>query len=767
MDCERMDSLDGWVAIKSNAFEENETFKLGFIVQWNVIECKFAVTCHNRTLQRQKRKQELGLADTETSWAGLYSVTDLRNVHRQLTGVGDVLEPYFPNLSDLEGGNLWDLLFLNRTSSLDDPEKDLDTPCRQLEKYFSTAVDVCGRKIVLDSLFVQDVRDVEEYFENLHEFKKKTMEDQVIRAKETLREVLQQHKSADKMVLLLKIYDEEDEAYKELVTVATQFYQYLLQPFRDMRELAMLYKMEIMKSLEFDDLGPKRIAALEKEAEDWRMRAEDAVRSIQDITVNYFVETAKALAGILKHMEEDKKKFGPASWASAAPRLEKLKFMLAKETLQHMRAKEMCLNRKKEDIRNSMGSLADQRDSMEAVDELEMQYYEAQLELYDVKFEILKNEELLLLAQIDTVRRQIKELKEEVVYYDTCENPEELQMEEAGRLRDSSSPAMKSLCRRLQQLETKRGSICARRAYLRNKKDQCMDANEQKHKQAQQSTERFLHHHSVQLKREQKKEEDKQRKEWVDQERERTLNRLKAFRERQGQLVLKAPRSQPAARTVPPPEPSQPMSIISLTPSPEGPGAGVPSKKKSPKKKKDNIPVQIFLPPGSAGASSPPPPPLPPLAPPLPPPPPPPPLPALPTSTPPSADLTLELLDKPMPLRNQKQASPFPAKNTLKQNIGSMDEVLASLQRGHILLRKVESPAQPLTNSPDNVRDSMLSAIRQGVKLKKVQHVSEAREDQGSDLERSIKAAMQRMKKVSSESDDEERGEVQSADWDS
>lgn len=56
--------------------------------------------------------------------------------------------------------------------------------------------------------------------------------------------------------------------------------------------------MSLQKSLEFEDLGPKRIEALEKEAEEWRMKAEDAVASIQDITVNYFAQTSKALAGI-------------------------------------------------------------------------------------------------------------------------------------------------------------------------------------------------------------------------------------------------------------------------------------------------------------------------------------------------------------------------------------------------------------------------------------------------------------------------------------
>lgn len=187
---ERLDSLEGWVAVKSNIFEEPETFKLGFIVQWNVIECKFAVTCHNRTLQRQKRKaEELAFGDVQMSWAGLFSVSDLKHIHQQFICVADVLVTCFPDLSEFEDGNIWDLLFLNRRSGPEDDERDLDTPCRKLEKYFSTAIDICGRKIVLDTLFTQDERDVDEYFENLQEFKRKTMQEEMSRAKAHVRQV--------------------------------------------------------------------------------------------------------------------------------------------------------------------------------------------------------------------------------------------------------------------------------------------------------------------------------------------------------------------------------------------------------------------------------------------------------------------------------------------------------------------------------------------------------------------------------------------------
>lgn len=58
------------------------------------------------------------------------------------------------------------------------------------------------------------------------------------------------------MVALMKVYEEEDKAYQDLVTMATQFYQYLLQPFRDMRELATLYRLEILVGLPLQNKRP-------------------------------------------------------------------------------------------------------------------------------------------------------------------------------------------------------------------------------------------------------------------------------------------------------------------------------------------------------------------------------------------------------------------------------------------------------------------------------------------------------------------------------
>lgn len=43
----------GWVSVRPNVFEEKEKHKFVFIVAWNDIEGKFAVTCHDRTVQKR------------------------------------------------------------------------------------------------------------------------------------------------------------------------------------------------------------------------------------------------------------------------------------------------------------------------------------------------------------------------------------------------------------------------------------------------------------------------------------------------------------------------------------------------------------------------------------------------------------------------------------------------------------------------------------------------------------------------------------------
>lgn len=60
------DNLElGWVAVRPNAFEEKQRHKFVFIVAWNEVEGKFAITCHNRTVQRRSLVREPLVLDVD------------------------------------------------------------------------------------------------------------------------------------------------------------------------------------------------------------------------------------------------------------------------------------------------------------------------------------------------------------------------------------------------------------------------------------------------------------------------------------------------------------------------------------------------------------------------------------------------------------------------------------------------------------------------------------------------------------------------------
>ena len=54
-----------------------------------------------------------------------------------------------------------------------------------------------------------------------------------------------------------------------------------------------------------------------------------------------------------------------------------------------------------------MEDLPRQGKQLDVVDELEIQCYEIQLELYDVKLEMLRSEETILVTRLDSVKRLI------------------------------------------------------------------------------------------------------------------------------------------------------------------------------------------------------------------------------------------------------------------------------------------------------------------------------------------------------------------------
>uniref|UniRef100_A0A673AQE6 Junction mediating and regulatory protein, p53 cofactor n=1 Tax=Sphaeramia orbicularis TaxID=375764 RepID=A0A673AQE6_9TELE len=854
------DNLEsGWVAVRPNAFEEKEKHKFVFIVAWNEVEGKFAITCHNRTVQRRSfgrdplaeaasqdgdktkwpespvrspskgRKgskspsakpspvriqtgvksaaspvspdievlspspdcldlEELdSLSREDCSWAGLFSFQDLRAIHQQLCSVNSDLEPCLPVFPE-EPAGMWTVLF----GPAEVPETEMDELCYSLQMYLGHALDTCGWKILSQVLFTEN-DDPDEYYESLSELRQSGYEEALNRSTKHLQELLEKHRTMDSMVELLELYEEEDQAYGGLLEASTQLYQYLLQPFRDMRELAMLRRQQIKISLDNDYLGPRRIEALKKEDSDWQKKAQEAVLNIQEFTVKYFEITARAQKGVYERMKVDQRKFGKASWTAAVERMERLRYSFAKETLQLQRAREISLEQRKHTLREEMQSLCSSEDAMALLDYMETQYYELQLQLYDIQAEILQCEELLLTAQLDSVRRQMTERQDEVVYYDTFESADDiteddtLEREELRRLQVSA-----------RQLEARRGRITAKRSYLRHKREICVSNHTQK--QQKRPTNAFGDFINIKNNR-------------VSQERQRTLDRLRTFKQRYpGQVILKSARlrvahtrrrercrivemgtgsereefadcvqmqDQPlclstSVQTDPSPSTTlttQPVTALtaSLPPLP------VPSPADSTC---SPCSLSSLL---SSPISPPPPPPLPP---------PPPTIEELsPSSTPGqkvhkaepksvAEELTLSPLGPFVPRffdssqlvsarKKLRKTSEFEAHS--RRVSSPMDEVLASLKRGSFHLRKVDQRSLAPAKGDDDP-NSILAQIRKGVKLRRVPR--KERKDQGEfpastdPLTRSIHEALRRIKEASPESDSDDDG-LAGPDWES
>ncbi|XP_074525573.1 junction-mediating and -regulatory protein-like [Halichoeres trimaculatus] len=891
------DNLEsGWVAVRPNAFEEKEKHKFVFIVAWNEVEGKFAITCHNRTVQRRsfgrdplleatsqdgdktkwpespvrdkvsrspskgareavakgsspKNKSMIApkpspvkiatviksaaspvspdaevlksprddplsssldsldleeldcLSREDCSWAGLFSFQDLRAIHQQLCSVNSALEPCLPVFPE-EPAGMWTVLF----GPAEVPETEMDELCHSLQVYLGHALDTCGWKILSQVLFTEN-DDPDEYYESLSELRQSGHEEALNRATKHLQELLEKHRTIESMVDLLELYEEEDQAYGGLLEASTQLYQYLLQPFRDMRELAMLRRQQIKISMENDYLGPRRIETLKKEDCDWQKKAQGAVLNIQEFTVKYFEITARAQKGVYERMKVDQRKFGKSSWTAAVERMERLRYSVAKETLQLQRAREICLEQRKHTLREEMQGLCSSEDAMALLDYMETQYYELQLQLYDIQAEILQCEELLLTAQLDSIRRQITELQDEVVYYDTFESADDITEDDSAEREE---------LRRLQvsarQLEARRGRITAKRSYLRNKKEICVSSHTQK-QQKRQTMQRDSHQ-VLQMKKED--DEDEERKNIrVSQERQKTLDRLRTFKQRYpGQVILKSTRLRTSHNRRR--ERGRSMEMSSLTERDEHMDSvrlemqGQPLCLSTSVQTDPSPSSTLTTQPVTAHTASLPPLPVPitadsscspcslssllasPISPP-PPPPPPPPLPAREELSPSESpgqhghkvegesaaeELSLSPLGPFIPrffdssqlVSARKKLRKTPEFDSHSRRVSSpMDEVLASLKRGSFILRKVDQRSLPPAKDDDD-SNSILAQIRKGVKLRRVPR--KERKDQGElpastdPLTRSIHEALRRIKEASPESDSDDEG-LAGPDWES
>lgn len=73
------------------------------------------------------------------------------------------------------------------------------------------------------------------------------------------------------------------------------------------------------------------------------------------------ISSACVCAGVYERMKVDQRKFGKSSWTAAVERMERLRYSVAKETLQLQRAREICLDQRKHKLREQVWQKANSR----------------------------------------------------------------------------------------------------------------------------------------------------------------------------------------------------------------------------------------------------------------------------------------------------------------------------------------------------------------------------------------------------------------------
>lgn len=63
---------------------------------------------------------------------------------------------------------------------------------------------------------------------------------------------------------------------------------------------------------------------------------------------------ALCVAALYERMRADQRKFGKSAWTAAVERMERLQYAVSKETLQLMRAKEICLEQRKHGLKEEV-----------------------------------------------------------------------------------------------------------------------------------------------------------------------------------------------------------------------------------------------------------------------------------------------------------------------------------------------------------------------------------------------------------------------------
>ena len=274
-----VDALEDWVAIVEHPFLDKQVRpNLNFHVAWNDVELKVAITC--------RESSRMATDETTEDYAGAFSFRELQSIHELLSLVHPSLGPYMPNLPE-EARGIW--------AYISEPEQPPETLCQDVNNYLRIALDVCGKKLLLDTLFGEPSYD--EYFENISVLKRRIYDEKVANVNDEMQNVMFLRSGSVNMLDMVEVYSLEDEVLFKTNVAYAELYNYLLQPFLDMRELSFDKLREAKNGLENPNYGQRRKLEFAEMFKEWQTNYNHALDRIQELYMEYYSQTSEIYTG--------------------------------------------------------------------------------------------------------------------------------------------------------------------------------------------------------------------------------------------------------------------------------------------------------------------------------------------------------------------------------------------------------------------------------------------------------------------------------------
>ncbi|XP_072038876.1 junction-mediating and -regulatory protein-like [Amphiura filiformis] len=751
---DRLNSFEDWVAVKDEAFtKEPIKTRFKFIVDWNEYERKVNIICHEgkarvvkRTLNnkvgmvsKSKQKENIDNGGEPNSWCGLLSLGEIAYAHQQMCLVEPELASEIMELPD-EPRGIWSLIYSTEIP----PEF-----CIKLECYLSRAAEICGKKLLTETLFNND-RGIDNYLENFSELRQKAYEADVESVKQRLNDAETLRFDVSNMMDMLKHYEKQDDILNDLAVARAELFNLQLQPFLDMRELAFNRLLDLQERLMDEYLTESKRDEYVMQYSEWQEEYVQAIEAIHKIRIQYFGQCQERTKYILAHLADDSQRFGQSTWELfGADRIRQFEQTLAKEKIQLKQAKQDKLKHQQDKIQQELAVLEEGPGLSSEIQRLQNAAHDLHLKRLDLDLSILLEEETLLKVQLKELKIEFEEAQaqQENEFYDAFDSinaiqdyDDELPEED---VKSDEDPKVKELRDKLSKINRKKAKIRSRKQHILG-----LQRNKEQKKKAE--IDKQMAHRKIQQKRDQHAAEMEEKKDFLQFERKKTMERLQRYKLKYPSAKLIKPQqyksgranslsSKPATSKVSTSSGTARQGQTtsgsrSTTPKRSPSNSGKVTKTKSPgdkKQQKKKKPCETS--PTSDSAESPPPPPPPPAAAPPPPPPPPPPPACAPPLPPPY----------PPPGISSMTGSSFAAKVKVpEEKPGGPAAALGGLDMNAILQAKNKLQTRPRADSKAKKSDGeammdTLKLIRDGVRLRKTQTKPEDESDSLPSLSRS------------------------------